>query len=152
MKKLTNIVLSLIISSALSCGEVNKEYHKKVDLVDKPVTSQSYQEIKLEDALNSESYLQLRLSKKTYSDGQQLWGYVLKDKGEKTLYASSKISFYKNLDLLLDQVKRKVGTIPPTLIFDNDRNKDGVDDFDQQTMTAVISQLGSKKVAYTNKK
>ncbi|MBT3814858.1 hypothetical protein HOG07_05470 [Candidatus Woesearchaeota archaeon] len=148
MKKLTNIVLSLLLGSALSCKEINSE----INLVDKPVTSQSYQEIELKDALNSDSYLQLGLSQRTYSNGQQLWGYVLKAKGEKTIYASSTVAFYKNLELVLDEVKREVGPLPSMLIFDNDLDRNGADDFSQQTMTEIISQLGSKKVAYLNKK
>ena len=149
MKKLTNVVLSLLLGSVLSCQEINSE---KVDLVDKPVTNQSYQEIELKDALNSDSYLQLGLSQRTYSDGQQLWGYVLKAKGERTKYASSETVFYKSLELVLDEVKRKVDPLPPMLIFDNDRDRNGADDFSQQTMTEIISKLGSKKIAYLNKK
>ena len=145
--KLKQIILSLLVGTTLGCGEMNKE-NKKIDLVDKPIISEPYQNIELNDAFDSEEYLQLGFIKDTYSNGQHLWGYILKVQGKNPIYASSEMSYYKSLELVLNTVEEKVGTIPATLIIDNDFNGDGNDDLSKEEIATVITGLKAEKVAY----
>ena len=144
--KLKQIILSLLIGTTLSCGETNKE-NKKIDLVDKPIISEPYQNIELKDAFDTQEYLQLGFTKKNYS-GEEFFGYILKVQGKNPLYAYSNNVYRSGIESVLSRIKEKVGTIPSTLIIDNDFNNDGFDDLSKEEIATVIADLKPTKVAY----
>ncbi len=146
--KLKQIILSLVVGSTLSCGDMNKT--ETQDLVDKPITSESYNEVELKDAFDSDEYLQLGFKKDTYSDDQHLWGYIFKSQGKRIIYGSSKNTYHKSLESVLKRVKEKIGEVPAVLILDNDFNNDNINDLSDSEISTVISKFKPKKVAYLN--
>ena len=137
-----------MVGSTLCCGDMNKT--ETQDLVDKPITSESYNEVELKDAFDSEEYLQLGFIKDTYSNGQSLWGYTFKFKGERTIYASSNSAYHKNIESVLNIVKKKLDKMPSTLIIDMDFNNDKIHDLSDSEISTVISNFKPKKIAYFN--
>ncbi len=148
--KLKEIILSLMLSSTLSCGEMKKEDHQIQDLVDRPVTGESYQNQELKDAFDSDEYLQLGFKKDTYSNGQNLWGYIFKFKGEKTIFADSKMNYHKNIESVLKRVEERIGKVPPVLIIDNDFNNDGKSDLSDEEIAKVYVTFKPERVVYLN--
>ena len=144
--KLKQIILSLLIGTTFSCGEMNKE-NKKIDLVDKPIVSEPYQNIELKDAFDTQEYLQLGFIKKNYS-GDDYFGYVLKVQRENPIYLSSHKVYHRGIESVLSRIEEKVGTIPSTLIIDNDINNDGFNDLSKNEIATVIANFKPTNVAY----